>query len=250
VAHPPPRPVPAWKTGLDIEAQSADFYQDYYNAPLLEMIEAAPRRVLDLGCAGGKFGAMLKERFPGATVVGIDANRAAAARAATRIDQAICASLDDIDFAAHGLRHGEFDAAIAADVLEHLVNPWRLLERLKPFLTPDARLLASIPNVRNVGLVSELLQGGRWEYRERGLLDVTHLRFFTLAEIARMFEETGFKGDGFVVNITPALETFYRQHEGKGTVTLKIGRLSLAEVSQRELTELCAEQFLVRVRPA
>lgn len=250
MATPPPRAVPAWKTGLDIESLGADHYLDYYNEPLLEMIEAAPRRVLDLGCAGGKLGAMLKARFPGATVVGIDANRAAAAKAATRIDQVICARLDDIDFASHGLRHGEFDVAIAADILEHLVNPWNLLERLKPFLAPDARLLASIPNVRNVGLVSELLQGGRWEYRDRGLLDVTHLRFFTLAEIARMFDETGFKGDGFAVNLSTALESFYRQYEGKGTVTLKIGRLTLADVSQRELAELCAEQFLVRVRPA
>lgn len=139
---------------------------------------------------------------------------------------------------------------VAADVLEHLVNPWNLLERLKPFLAPDARLLASIPNVRNVGFVSELLQGGRWEYGDHGLLDVTHLRFFTLSEIARMFDETGFKGDGFVVNISPALESFYRQHEGQAQVTLKIGRLVLADVSQRELTELCAEQFFVRVRPA
>ncbi|MGZ5570953.1 MAG: hypothetical protein ACXWF6_07480, partial [Usitatibacter sp.] len=100
MSSPPPRPVPAWKSGLDIENQKADHYEDYYNEPLLQMIESAPRRMLDLGCAGGKFGAMVKARFPGAAVVGIEANRAAAAKAATRIDQVICARLDDFDFAA------------------------------------------------------------------------------------------------------------------------------------------------------
>ena len=76
---------PAWETCLDVEAQAADHYLDYVNEPLLGVIEGTPRRVLELGCAGGMFGATLKARFPGVHVTGIEPGRAAAQKRAWRI---------------------------------------------------------------------------------------------------------------------------------------------------------------------
>jgi SAM-dependent methyltransferase len=127
---------PPWKTCLDPAYQSAGHYLDYVHAPLFPLIDGTPARVLDLGCATGAFGAALKQRYPGAHVAGIEAGDAAAKVAAGRLDRVVHASLDGLDFAAHGFEPGSIDVAIASDVLEHLVNPWDLLVRLKPFPTP------------------------------------------------------------------------------------------------------------------
>ncbi len=225
----PDRSAPAWRTCLDIEGQDAARCPDTVNAGLFDVIAGAPRRVLELGCAAGAFGAALKARYPGATVTGIEAGHAAAAA---------------------GLAHGEFDTLIAADILEHLVNPWETLVRVKPFLAPDAQVVASIPNVRNAILIAALAVNGRWQYRERGLLDVTHLRFFTLEEIRRMLEETGYRYEHHVVNLSPPLADVYRRNANREKVTLELGRLTISDLSPAELAELCAEQFFVRARPA
>jgi 2-polyprenyl-3-methyl-5-hydroxy-6-metoxy-1,4-benzoquinol methylase len=246
----PDRSAPAWQTCLDIEGQHAGHYPDAVNMGLFGAIDAAPRRVLELGCATGAFGAALKARYPGATVTGIEAGRAAAATAATRIDRVIASRIEEVDFAAAGLAHGEFDTLIAADILEHLVNPWETLVRVKPFLAPHAQVVASIPNVRNAILIAALAVNGRWQYRERGLLDITHLRFFTLEEIRRMFDETGYRYEHHVVNLSAPLAELYHRSANREKVTLELGRLTISDVSPAELAELCAEQFFVRARRA
>jgi 2-polyprenyl-3-methyl-5-hydroxy-6-metoxy-1,4-benzoquinol methylase len=255
MADRPPAAAPEragfpWQTCLDIEGQDAAHYFDWVNVELFRAVAEAPRRVLELGCSGGAFGAELKARYPGATVVGIEAGRAAAQRAAARLDRVICARIEEVDFAAAGMAPGEFDTVIAADILEHLVNPWEILVRLKPFLAPGAQVVASIPNVRNALLIAALAVNGRWQYRERGLLDITHLRFFTLEEIRRLFEETGYRHEYHVVNLLPALSELYQKNMNREKLTLQFGRLSFADVTPAELAELCGEQFLVRARPA
>jgi O-antigen biosynthesis protein len=183
-------------------------------------------------------------------VTGIEAGRAAAAVAATRIDRVICSRIEEVDFAAAGLAPGEFDTLIAGDILEHLVNPWETLVRVKPLLAQDAQVVASIPNVRNAILIAALAVNGRWQYRERGLLDITHLRFFTLEEIRRMLEETGYRYENHVVNLSFPLADLYHRNANREKITLEMGRLTISDVSPAELSELCAEQFFVRARPA
>jgi 2-polyprenyl-3-methyl-5-hydroxy-6-metoxy-1,4-benzoquinol methylase len=242
-----PRPaLPAWRTCLDIEAQSAEHYLDHWNAPLLEMVEQPPRRVLELGCAAGMFGAKLKEKFPGAHVTGVDAGRAAAAKAATRLDRVVTSRLENLDLAAEGAAHGEFDLVIAADILEHLVNPWEFLVRLRPYMAAGGVLLSSMPNVRNLNLVMDLLVNGRWRYAERGILDVTHLRFFTLEEMRIMFVETGYAPQGFTAIFSPSLVEAWEKYQGTERLNLSSGRVTIEGVSRAELAELCAEQFLMR----
>lgn len=239
-----------WQTCLDVEGQNASHYQDHVNTALLGGIVGSPRRFLELGCATGAFGAEVKKRFPEASFVGIEAGRAASEQAATRIDRVICARLEDLDLAAQGFRPGEFDCLIAADILEHLVNPWDVLVRVKPFLAPNALVLASIPNARNLMLVESLLVKGEWTYADRGLLDITHLRFFTLSGIRRLFEETGYRFEGHAATLSPALTEFYRATRGQPLVAIDFGRMKFENVTPQELDELCAVQFLVRARPA
>jgi SAM-dependent methyltransferase len=239
-----------WQTALDIEAQSADHYLDYVNEPLLEAIDSAPARVLDLGCSTGAFGERLKQRFASAHVTGIEAGRAAAGRAAQRLDHVINARIEEVDFSAAPLGAAAFDVVVAGDVLEHLVNPWKALQQVRPCIAPGGRLIASIPNIRNLQVIADLLMNGRWNYEERGLLDITHLRFFAFENIRALLEDTGYVLHSFNAIISPRLSALYHEHAGKGVVTLRIGRLALAEVTQRELTELCTEQYVVRARPA
>ena len=248
-AEPPHAGLP-WQTCLDVEGQRAGHYADVPSANLFLAFAEAPRRVLELGCSTGAFGAELKSRYPGASVVGIDAGREAAAVAAKRLDRVICARIEELDLGAAGFAHGEFDMVVAADILEHLVNPWEVLVRLRPFLAPGAQVIASIPNVRNALLMVELAVNGRWRYRERGLLDITHLRFFTLEEIKRMLAETGYRHEYHICNLTPELHSLYHGSEGRETMNLHAGRFAISGVTRDELAELCAEQFFVRARPA
>lgn len=245
-----PSPPYAWQTCLDVESQDAGHYLDFVNEPLLNLVAGTPRRVLELGCATGAFGEALKAKFPGASVVGIEPNRAAADVAAKRLDRVIVKRLEGLDLAAEGLAPGEFDLVIAADVLEHVTNPWDVLVRLKPFLAPNAQVCASIPNSRNLILVASLLDNGRWHYRERGLLDITHLRFFTVTEIRQMFEQTGYRYEGYGAVVSPALVDTWRANKDQKVINLQFGRLSLAGITPEELREMCAEMLLVSARPA
>lgn len=239
-------PLHVWQRCLDLDRQVADHYREFVPVALFDLMERPPRRVLDLGCATGAFGAELIRRYPEAHVVGIEGGRDAAAVASSRLHRVIHARLDDIAFDAHGLVEGEFDTVIASDVLEHLVNPWQLLVRLRPLLAPDAQVLASIPNIRNLTVVSPLLLNGRFDYDERGLLDVTHLRFFTLHGMQQLFEQTGYAIDRRIPVLMPSLENVYRSAQGKRATQVKIGRMTLSDVTPDELVELCAVQFLLR----
>ncbi|APV48774.1 hypothetical protein BWI17_03195 [Betaproteobacteria bacterium GR16-43] len=245
-----PANAPAWKTCLDVEGQNASHYLDYVNVHLLACIAQPPRHVLELGCNAGALGQELKKRHPGAKVVGIEAGRAAADVAATRLDQVICSRLEDVDLPGHGFQRGAFDLMIAADILEHLVNPWNVLVRMRPFLAPDAIVLASIPNVRNLGLLEQLAVHGRWDYAERGLLDVTHLRFFTLSGMRRMFEETGYRFEGQVPVVSQDMLELQRTAQGQAMVDITGGRLRLVGLTPAEVNELCAFQFIIRARSA
>ena len=244
----PPRP--AWQTALDFDAQDEGHYLDHVNAPLLDFIEGSPREVLELGCAAGAFGAAMKQRWPQARVTGVEAGKAAAAKAATRLDRVIHARLEEVDFAARGIAPGSLDTVIAADVLEHIVNPWKLLVELRPFMAPGGALVASIPNVRNLSLVGDLVVKGSWTYTERGLLDVTHLRFFTLSSAHAMFAETGWRVETYSLNIAPGLADFWRQSQGRAQINVRAGKLSLDNLTRAELDELCALQFFMRCRVA
>jgi 2-polyprenyl-3-methyl-5-hydroxy-6-metoxy-1,4-benzoquinol methylase len=240
-----PKPPP-WMTCLDVEGQDAAHYRDHVNEGLLQGIPREPAYVLELGCAAGAFGQALKARYPQAHVTGIEASHAAAEVAATRIDRVINARLEDVDFAAENLRAGTFDLVIAGDVLEHMVNPWIALTKVRPLIAPAGALVASIPNVRNLQVIATLALEGRFEYRERGLLDVTHLRFFTLTEIRLMFEQTGYALEHFLAILSPALQKVYQENQGSAKLNLRAGRLAIDDVTPRELTELCADQFIVR----
>jgi len=146
-------------------------------------------RVLEFGCATGYMTEVLKNRL-GCTVVGIEIDRDAAALAEQHAERVIVGDAETIDYAAE-LAGEEFDVVLFADVLEHLKEPDDVLRRVRPFVAENGVVIASVPNIAHASVRLALL-GGEFRYREWGLLDDTHLRFFTRASIQDLFEETGY----------------------------------------------------------
>jgi 2-polyprenyl-3-methyl-5-hydroxy-6-metoxy-1,4-benzoquinol methylase len=145
--------------------------------------------VLEFGPATGYMTEVLVQRL-GCRVTGIELDPGAAAQAQTHAERMIVGDAETLDLDEH--LHGElFDVVLFADVLEHLRDPAGLLRRVRPFVAEDGAVVASIPNVAHVSIRLALL-GGEFRYRKTGLLDDTHLRFFTRESIVDLFESSGF----------------------------------------------------------
>jgi len=143
--------------------------------------------VLDVGCAAGDTAAMLKAR--GCTVSGVDIDPAAAEPAREIVEELVIADIDRNPLSEH-FKAESFDAIIFGDVLEHLLDPWATLRDAVTLLRPGGRILVSIPNVAHAAVRLALLQG-RWDYTDKGLLDRTHVRFFTLETVCELLEGAG-----------------------------------------------------------
>jgi GT2 family glycosyltransferase/SAM-dependent methyltransferase/glycosyltransferase involved in cell wall biosynthesis len=241
-----PRRGFAWEElSATAEADLKGAYHDHLRAELLILMGKAPNRVLDIGCAGGATGAKIKEYFPDSQVIGIELNRQAAEIARGRIDLVIDRPLEEVDFASFGIEPHSIDTVIVADVLEHLYDPWAAMIRLRQWLTPDAQILASIPNSRNLWVLNELAHG-RFSYEKEGLLDVTHIRFFTREEIEKFFHETGFIIEKWDRTLDGRLEKMELPDNARHVETEK---LILKDVSPEEFLDLKTLQHLVVARP-
>lgn len=174
----------------------------YYRLPRREMLQYVPsdaRRILEIGCGDGLFGHALKRNRASSgveiEVTGIEIVAERAAVAASHLDKVLVADVERDELE---LPSSYYDCIVLNDVLEHLVSPWQALTRLATYLRGGGYVVASIPNVRYWGVIKGLVIDGDWRYEGDGVLDVTHLRFFTRRSIGRMFEECDYE----VINIT------------------------------------------------
>jgi SAM-dependent methyltransferase len=152
-------------------------------------VEQDCTRVLDVGCAEGALGAELKRQRPDASVAGIELDPAMAAVAKGRLDQVFVGDAGTI--LADLVKRGEhFTFIVCGDVLEHLLDPWLALQRIAA-LKPTSAVVA-LPNIAHVSTVANLVFRGYWPYRDRGLHDRTHLRFFARNNLPELFESAGF----------------------------------------------------------
>lgn len=158
---------------------------------LLSLIPDDISKALDVGCSIGVCGEQLKQRF-GAEVVGIELNEQMAKVAKEKLDREIIGDLDKINLADY-LAPNYFDCIIFADVLEHLKNPWDVLKSAISFLSDGSVVIASIQNMRHYTTIINLIFRGYWPYRERGIHDKTHLRFFTLKNVIELFQYANLK---------------------------------------------------------
>jgi 2-polyprenyl-3-methyl-5-hydroxy-6-metoxy-1,4-benzoquinol methylase len=167
-------------------------YFDTLRDEIEPLLPAHPSIVMDIGCGEGVTTRWLKQIRPGITTVGVEIDKSVAAVAASAVDTVLVADLDN------GLEpladyRGRVDLLLLLDVLEHLRDPWARLEEFKTLLAPSAAVIASIPNVRNLKVLGPLLAKGEWRYQSSGILDRTHLRFFTRRSVEELFAGAGFE---------------------------------------------------------
>lgn len=161
------------------------YYYEQARPEVAALVPSRCRRVLEIGCGSGQLGRLLRQR--GHHVTGLELVPEIAELARCRLDHVVTADVERDGFP---FPLASFDALIFADLLEHLVDPWRVLREAVEVLADDGVVVASIPNVQNIDVLCRLLRG-RWEYRERGILDFGHLRFFTLHGIRALFAQAG-----------------------------------------------------------
>ena len=237
---------PVWKTHL---AADTDFDPQYHQNPRVEIasfLNEAPGVVLDVGCGGGATGRLIKEKFPGTRVIGIELNPHAAQYARQFLDDVVCASIDDVELARH-VGEVTIGTVLLLDVLEHLYDPWRALTRIRSWIAPGTRVLASVPNIRNLASLDELA-AGRWEYGPHGVLDITHVRFFTRATLRLLFEQTGYD----VTHMEPLMQPGWidRLVISRRPGRLVTQNLSIAFRNREDLEDLYALQYVVDARAA
>jgi len=157
-------------------------------AEIARFVPAGVRRILDVGCGTGGFGATVRSVSPDAEVWGVEPVEEAADRASATYDRVVTGfyPLDSDELPAEA-----FDAVFMLDVLEHMVEPEAALNAARSLLSPGGVLVASIPNVRHFDVWWPLVRHGRWTYTDTGLMDRTHLRWYTRASIEELFRDTG-----------------------------------------------------------
>ncbi|MBN2765257.1 MAG: class I SAM-dependent methyltransferase [Paludibacteraceae bacterium] len=165
----------------------------YFKNQRTEMLRYIPNEaitILEVGCGEGSFCNLLKRNDR--EIWGIEINSIAAVNAAKECNKILVGDFDDLY---PQLPKNYFDLVIFNDVLEHLYNPWETIRKVKSILKPNGLLISSIPNFRYVGnLITEILIEKDFRYKpEGGILDDTHIRFFTSKSILRMFTDEGYE---------------------------------------------------------
>lgn len=192
-------------------------YPDRYNPDLLTRIPLTAHTVLDVGCYTGALGAAYKRHNPASHVFGIERDSAAAVIAATRLDDVACIDLEHDPWPFQDLQ--DVDCLIYGDVLEHVRDPWALLDHHARRLAPDGTILICVPNIEHWSFPARLMRGG-WDYQNSGLFDATHLRWFSKASMRdglhrlglvvrdvtpRIFDRAA--AEPFLAALAPALQT-------------------------------------------
>ena len=192
------------------QGATAELYRSketgYFNNPrldLLAMLEPARGlHLLELGAGNGATLAAARSTGLASYCVGIDI--VSPEHLAPGVDRFFCADVEAVDLEdldGFEMPAGGFDAVICADVLEHLVDPWRAVVRLATLLKPGGAFLSSIPNIRNHRALAAIAVHGDFRYAPAGLLDRSHLRFFCRKNIRELFEQAGLAVEAMETNM-------------------------------------------------
>jgi spore maturation protein CgeB/Tfp pilus assembly protein PilF/ubiquinone/menaquinone biosynthesis C-methylase UbiE len=214
-------------------------YAGHAREEIAALVPQSAASILDVGCAAGETGRLLKELgFP--RVVGIERDPESVARAREVLDDVIVGDVERMDLP---FERGSFDCIIFADVLEHLIEPGDVLRRFRDYLSPQGVVIASIPNVRNFLIIHNLVEG-YWRYTDEGILDRTHLRFFTLTEIKRMFDAADYEIVKHATTIHQEFKDLDRGPDG----TFSFGRVTVRGLNEDDFRDLLVFQHIVTAR--
>ncbi|MFT5926366.1 MAG: 2-polyprenyl-3-methyl-5-hydroxy-6-metoxy-1,4-benzoquinol methylase [Rubritalea sp.] len=165
-----------------------DGYYDNIRHEMIQFLPSDPNKILDVGCGNGAFAEALKG-ITNAEVWGIEYMEDQAKIALGKLDKVFSGPCENF---LDELPDNYFDAIYFNDVLEHLVDPYMVLDKIKNKLTNNGVVISSIPNVRHHKTFLKTLFRKDWKYLDHGVMDRTHLRFFTGKSIRAMYEDLGY----------------------------------------------------------
>jgi O-antigen biosynthesis protein len=168
-------------------SSNLDSYYNRERPSLVNLVCPGPNRILDLGCGSGAVGRKLLETGRASSVVGAELFPEAAARAAEHYEQVHTGDVELMELP----YRSEFDYVICGDILEHLKDPYTIVKRIHILLKPGGCFICSVPNVRYWRILTDLAFRGAWEYSDAGIMDRTHLRFFTRRSCIQMIQNGG-----------------------------------------------------------
>jgi GT2 family glycosyltransferase len=202
---------------------------NYFTKTRKDLIDFIPygfSKTLEIGCGAGVLSSDLKKQGKASIIWGVELDPEAGRSASSVLNGVIVGDflkvpLDDIP--------NPLDAVICADVIEHMTDPWGALDRINTLLKPGGEVIMSIPNIRHYKIIKKLIKN-QWFYEKEGILDKTHLRFFTLPTLIQLLNYSGFE----IVDI-------FRKKRARPWV-IKLGRFFPA------LEEFLVYQYLIRAR--
>lgn len=157
---------------------------------IIPLIPKSSQLILDVGCSAGMLGKMIKKWIPMCKLCGIEIDPNMADKAKKYFDQIVVGDIEQLDYNLH-FSDQKFDAIIFADVLEHLRDPWKILKKTSKMLRQSGIIIIGLPNIGHYSTIFNLAFRDYWPYRERGIHDKTHLRFFTLKTIMDLLDFAG-----------------------------------------------------------
>lgn len=215
-------------------------YYENVRKDLIPLVPMGAKCILEVGCAAGMTGRELKKRS-GVFVAGIELNARAAELAKNVLDDVVQGSIEEIDLP---YSDNSFDCILFADVLEHLVDPLSALIKVRSLLKKEGTVVASIPNVQFHGVIHKLIEGN-WTYEKEGILDETHLRFFTYKEIMKLFKEAGYT----IQEVEEVLDPQYEKFSSTNSTTLSFGRTQIKDLTPEEMKQFFVFQYKVVATP-
>ncbi len=237
--HPPARHRDNPLTRAKFEA-----YYDLVRKDVVEVVSKTKlkaNRVLELGCSSGATAQVLRRLLVADYYAGIELDPDAAAQAEHVLDKVYNVDIETTTLSELGLQQAEFDMIVALDVLEHLFNPWDLLAELTQLLRPKGQAIVSIPNIRNISILQELANG-KWTYQGSGILDATHVRFFTHKEIEELLVGAGLE-PGFTQRVLGPMPDLSRI--GKRGNKIQLDKLQLTDLTDEDVVNLFTYQYVI-----
>ena len=178
---------------------------DIYNQQLFDIIPETLQSIIEIGSGSGVLAQAIKHRTPATQYIGVELDPEYASLSSRYCDVVLT---DNIEKPSEELRNyiQTTSAIVFSDVLEHLYNPWQTLKFLRSEISKECSIYASIPNIQHWSIIFGLISGN-FNYTDSGLLDRTHIRFFTKSTIISMFNDCGFE----VKSISPRIFNFPEQ---------------------------------------